>query len=65
MQESDSGLRYGSEDPRTLDPTLQQHLASAQQVLKDRQMRDWEKRLRAIEEYRKNSKRAEGSKANP
>jgi hypothetical protein len=26
------------------------------QVLKDRQMRDWEKRLRAIEEYRKISK---------
>jgi hypothetical protein len=26
------------------------------QVLKDRQMRDWEKRLRVIEEYRKISK---------
>ena len=35
------------------------------QVLKDRQIRDWEKRLRAIEEYRKNPKRAEGSQANP
>jgi hypothetical protein len=35
------------------------------QVLKDRQMRDWEKRLRAIEEYRKNPKRAAGSQANP
>ncbi len=35
------------------------------QVLKDRQMRDWEKRLRAIEEYRKNPKRVEGSQANP
>ncbi len=34
------------------------------QILKDRQMRDWEKRLRAIEEYRKNPKRAEGSQAN-
>jgi hypothetical protein len=33
------------------------------QVLKDRQMRDWEKRLRVIEEYRRNQKRAEGSQA--
>jgi hypothetical protein len=30
MQESDNGPEYGSEDARTLDPTLQQHLASAQ-----------------------------------
>ena len=35
------------------------------QVLKDRQMRDWEKRLRVIEEYRKNPKRVEGSQASP
>jgi hypothetical protein len=35
------------------------------QVLKDRQMRDWEKRLREIEEYEKNPKRAEGSQASP
>jgi hypothetical protein len=35
------------------------------QVLKDRQMRDWEKRLRAIEEYRKNPKRLEPSQASP
>ena len=35
------------------------------QVLKDRQMRDWEKRLRAMEDYRKNPKRAEGLQTNP
>jgi hypothetical protein len=35
------------------------------QVLKDRQMRDWEKRLRAIEDYRKNPKRLERSQASP
>ncbi len=33
------------------------------QVRKDRQTGDWERRLRAIEEYRKNPKRAEGSQA--
>jgi hypothetical protein len=33
------------------------------QILKDRQMRDWEKRLREIEEYRKTGKRAEPSQA--
>ncbi len=46
----------------TLDPALQQHFT---EVLKDRQMRDWEKRLCAIEEYRKNPKRAEWSQASP
>jgi hypothetical protein len=34
-------------------------------ILKDRQMRDWEKRLRVIEEYRKNPKRAEWAQASP
>ena len=33
------------------------------QILKDRQMRDWEKRLREIEEYEETTKRAEGSQA--
>ena len=35
------------------------------QILKDRQMRDWEKRMREIEEYEKNPKRVEGSQASP
>ncbi len=35
------------------------------QILKDRQMRDWEKRLRIIEEYRRNPKRAEGPQPKP
>jgi hypothetical protein len=35
------------------------------QVLNDRQMRDWEKRLRAIEEYRKNPKGLSGLKLPP
>jgi hypothetical protein len=30
MQESDNGPEYGSEDARTLDPTLQQHITGAQ-----------------------------------
>ena len=34
-------------------------------ILKDRQMRDWEKRLREIEEEGKNPKRTDGSKASP
>jgi hypothetical protein len=35
------------------------------QILKDRQMRDWEKRLREIEEYERTPKRAKGSQASP
>jgi len=35
------------------------------QILKDRQMRDWEKRLGVTEEYRKTPKRAEQSQAGP
>lgn len=31
------------------------------QILKDRQMRDWERRMREIEEYEKDPNRAEGS----
>jgi hypothetical protein len=35
------------------------------QILKDRQMRDWENRLREIEEYEKIPKGAEGSQDGP
>ena len=35
------------------------------QILKDRQMRDWERRMREIEEYEKDPNRAEGSQTDP
>jgi hypothetical protein len=55
-------------DLKTREPWTQLYSNTSQilnEILKDRQMRDWEKRLSAIEEYRKNPKGAERSHAKP
>jgi hypothetical protein len=55
--------QVGSKDPERWTQLYNNTSQVVNQILKDRQIRDREKRLCATEEYRKNPKRAEGSQA--
>jgi hypothetical protein len=60
MQESGNGPEYGSEDRERWTQLYNNTSQVFNQVRKDRQTGDWEKRLRAIEEYRKTRKELKG-----